>query len=525
MGIMKMCLTGCVVNASKICEGCELVKKRESGILLAISSLPGKYGIGDFGVEAYNFVDFLEKAGQKNWQILPLGITGFGDSPYQSFSAFAGNPYFIDLDEFVKLGFLTEKDIESADFTQTSRVDFGKLYIEKYRLLRKAYSNGAAKLMPRLKSFYKENSWWLREFALFMAIKDSHDNKPWTEWDEEFLSFGSRDVLQYESGNKLSIFFWVFTQYFFLQQWLELKAYANEKGIKIIGDLPIYVAADSSDLWANPEYFKLDENYLPTTIAGVPPDYFTATGQLWGNPIYKWDALEKSGYDFWIRRIRHSMVLYDTIRIDHFRGFEAFWEVPFGSVDAVNGVWTKGPGMKLFKKISEVFGDVDIIAEDLGFQTGEVVKLIEETGFPGMRILQFAFDPIGDSDYLPHNHQRNCIVYTGTHDNKTVKDWIETAPADSRDYAVEYLKLDEISEGYSWGMIRGAWGTNAYLAIAQMQDFLDLGEEGRMNEPATIGTNWSWRVKRVELTDELAERIARLTWIYRRGKNVQPRES
>ena len=257
----------------------------------------------------------------------------------------------------------------------------------------------------------------------------------------------------------------------------------------------------------------------------MPPDYFTATGQLWGNPIYKWDALEKSGYDFWIRRIRHSMVLYDTIRIDHFRGFEAFWEVPFGSVDAVNGVWTKGPGMKLFKKISEVFGEVDIIAEDLGFQTGEVVKLIEETGFPGMRILQFAFDPIGDSDYLPHNHQRNCIVYTGTHDNKTVKDWIETAPADSRDYAVEYLKLDEISEGYSWGMIRGAWGTNAYLAIAQMQDFLDLGEEGRMNEPATIGTNWSWRVKRVELTDELAERIARVTWIYRRGKNVQPRES
>lgn len=492
---------------------------------MAVSSLPGKYGIGDFGSEAYEFVDFLEKADQKNWQILPLGITGFGDSPYQSFSAFAGNPYFIDLDELVKLGFLSENEISSAGFEESSRVDYGKLHTEKYKLLRMAYEAGKHKLKPKLEKFLREHGWWLREFVLFMAIKDYHENKPWTEWIGEFKNFSSDQVLDFEKREKDKIFFWVFTQYFFLEHWLKLKKYANSKGINIIGDLPIYVSADSSDLWANPKLFKLDDGFLPITVAGVPPDYFTAKGQLWGNPIYDWDVLDETGYEFWVRRIRHSMVLFDTIRIDHFRGFEAFWEVPYGSEDAVNGKWTKGPGMKLFNRIHEVFGEVDIIAEDLGFQSEEVVELINQTGFPGMRILQFAFDPEGDSDYLPHNHERNCIVYTGTHDNKTVRDWIETAPEASREYAIEYLKLEKEIEGYSWGMIRGAWGSNAYLAIAQMQDFLDMGEEGRMNEPATLGKNWSWRVRKEDLSGQMAERIARLTWIYRRGSDVQPRES
>lgn len=522
---MKVCSTGCTYVQLINNKGSGYVKKRESGILLGISSLPGKYGIGDFGKEAYGFVDFLERSSQRYWQILPLGPTSYGDSPYQGFSAFAGNPYFIDLDELVELGLLTMSDIESAGFEENNRVDYSLLYIEKYRLLRLAFDNSKSSLASTLAEFYSEHIWWLREFSLFMAIKDSQGSKGWSEWDKDLRHIDSPKVLEFEKKEADRINFWIFTQYFFLKQWLRLKRYANAKGIKIIGDLPIYVSEDSSDLWANPKYFKLDKDLKPITVAGVPPDYFTAKGQLWGNPIYDWNTLEKSSYDFWINRIKQSILLFDTIRIDHFRGFESFWEVPYGAEDAVNGKWTKGPGMKLFDKIAQVFGDVDIIAEDLGFQTDEVVELIKATGFPGMKILQFAFDPESDNDYLPHNHDRNCIVYTGTHDNKTVRDWIETAPKISREYAVEYLKLDDEEEGYSWGMIRGAWGTNAYLAIAQMQDFLDLGVEGRMNEPATLGNNWTWRVLKEQLTDKLAERISRLTWIYRRCKDDQSRES
>ncbi len=522
---MKLCSTGCTNVQRTQGKGSGYVKKRESGILMGISSLPGKYGIGDFGKEAYGFVDFLERSAQSYWQILPLGPTGFGDSPYQSFSAFAGNPYFIDLDELVEIGFLEKSDIDSAGFAEDSRVDYSHIYKEKYRLLRLAFEKSKKALGNTLAEFYDDHSWWLREFSVFMAIKDSQGGKAWSEWDEDLKHIGSPEVQEFEKKESDRIDFWIFTQYFFLKQWLKLKLYANDKGIKIIGDLPIYVSEDSSDLWANPKYFKLDEDLKPITVAGVPPDYFTAKGQLWGNPIYDWSALEESGYDFWIKRIKQSILLYDTIRIDHFRGFESFWEVPYGAEDAVNGKWTKGPGMKLFNKIAQVFGDVDIIAEDLGFQTEEVVELIKATGFPGMKILQFAFDPEGDNDYLPHNHDKNCIVYTGTHDNRTVRDWIETAPKDSREYAIQYLKLDDDEEGYNWGLIRGAWGTNAYLAIAQMQDFLDLGEEGRMNEPATLGQNWTWRVLKEQLTDKLADRISRLTWIYRRCKDDQPRES
>ena len=494
------------------------MKKRESGILLSVSSLPGEYGIGDFGNEAYQFVDFLHHSKQRYWQILPLGVTGYGDSPYQCISSFAGNPYFIDLDELVGKGYLLKEEILQEKLNSNpERVEYGKLYHGKYRLLRLAYQRGKGELWPPLESFYGDNMDWLREFALFMTIKDLQGNKAWQLWDEDFKDFKSGTVEEIEESERDRFFFWVFTQFFFLKQWEQLKKYANRKGIKIIGDLPIYVSADSSDLWANPSLFKLDKNLEPTTVAGVPPDYFTATGQLWGNPVYDWDAVEAEDYSFWISRINHSFKLYDTLRIDHFRGFESFWEVPAGSVNAVNGRWVKGPGMKLFNRIRQELGELDIIAEDLGFQTDQVVKLINDTGFPGMKILQFAFDPEGDSDYLPHNHERNSVVYTGTHDNKTVRDWIDTAPEKEKKFAVKYLKLDDENEGYNWGLIRGAWCSGAYLSIAQMQDFLDLGEESRMNTPATLGRNWTWRVKKSDLNQKLSKRIADLTRTYRRG--------
>ena len=494
------------------------MKKRESGILLSISSLPGEYGIGDFGKEAYKFVDFLHHARQRYWQILPLGVTGYGDSPYQCISSFAGNPYFIDLDELVQKGYLSKEEILQENLNSDSeKVDYGRQYHGKYKLLRLAYERAKHDLWPQLESFYGENRTWLREFSLFMTIKETQGNKAWQLWDKALRDFNGKRVDEIENVERERFYFWIFTQFFFLKQWEELKKYANRKGIRIIGDLPIYVSADSSDLWANPSLFKLDKNLEPTTVAGVPPDYFTATGQLWGNPVYDWDTVEEDNYSFWVRRIKHSFRLYDTLRIDHFRGFESFWEVPAGSVNAVNGRWVKGPGMKLFNKIREELGELDIIAEDLGFQTEQVVKLINDTGFPGMKILQFAFDPEGDSDYLPHNHERNSVVYTGTHDNKTVRDWIDTAPEKEKKFAIKYLKLDDEDEGYNWGLIRGAWCSGAYMAVAQMQDFLDLGEESRMNTPATLGINWTWRVKKSELNQKLSKRIAELTRTYRRG--------
>jgi len=481
-----------------------------------ISSLPSEYGIGDFGKEAYDFADFLEKAGQNNWQILPLGVTGFGDSPYQCFSAFAGNPYFIDLNEFIDLGYLTLDEIKKEDLGDDSlSVDYGKLYVGKYKLLRLAFDRAKKNLKSELEAFYLKNEEWLREFALFMALKDEFNGLSWLKWPDEFRKFNSKKVIEFEKNNREKIEFWIFTQYYFEKQWLKLKKYVNGKGIKIIGDLPIYVSEDSSDLWAHPSIFNLDENLVPKTVAGVPPDAFTSTGQLWGNPIYNWDEMERDGYRFWVRRIKHSFNLFDTLRIDHFRGFESYWEVPYGSVDAVNGKWVKGPGMKLFNKIKEELGDLDIIAEDLGYQTDEVIKLIEDTGFPGMKILQFAFDPKGDSENLPHNLIRNATFYTGTHDNKTVKDWFDTAPEEEKDFAIKYLKLDE-KEGYNWGLIRGVWASTAYLAVCQMQDFLNLGEEARMNTPATLGDNWKWRIDKSMLTDELAESIRELTKTYRR---------
>ena len=490
-------------------------KTRSSGILMHISSLPGKYGIGDFGKEAYNFVDFLVDAGQKNWQILPLGITSFGDSPYQSFSAFAGNPYFIDLDEFIERGYLKEEEIAELDLGNDPReVNYGLLFKNKMKLIRKAYDRSKIELENILEDFYIKKA-WLREFSLFMAIKNYHNNSSWLYWDKDFRIRNSQKVLEFEKENREEIYFWVFTQYFFSKQWLKLKAYANDNGINIIGDLPIYISEDSSDIWGSPHLFNLDENLFPITVSGCPPDAFSTKGQLWGNPIYNWKALEEENYKWWIERFKYSFELYDILRIDHFRGFEAYWEVDYNRENAVVGKWTKGPGIKLFNKLKEELGELNIIAEDLGFLTEDVENLLEETGFPGMKVLQFAFDSREESDYLPYNYDKNCVVYTGTHDNSTINGWFKNANKEDMEYAIKYLKLN-YDEGLNWGIIRGAWSSTAFLSITTMQDILGHGDYARMNIPSTVGGNWTWRMEKSELNDEIVNKLKNLTKLYGR---------
>lgn len=488
--------------------------KRSSGILMHISSLPGEYGIGDFGKEAYEFVDFLSKANQKNWQILPLGVTSFGDSPYQCFSAFAGNPYFIDLNELLMSNFINHDDIKKNFLSNGDiKVDYGLLYKNKMAILRQAYKNAKLDLFNELKFYYESNTEWLREFSLFMALKAKHHNRSWHQWESQYKIFDSEEVLRFERENLDEIYFWVFTQYFFERQWKRLKHYANEKGISIIGDLPIYVSEDSSDVWSNPKYFNLDENLIPLTVSGCPPDGFTDTGQLWGNPIYNWDVMEEEDYSWWIKRIEHSFKTFDILRIDHFRGFESYWEVGYGAENAVNGRWVKGPGNKLFDKIKEDLGELNIIVEDLGFNTPEVTQMVEESGFPNMKVLQFAFNPNEESEHAPHGFDRNCVVYTSTHDNQTIMGWFETLPRDVFEYTIKYLKLN-YDEGLNWGLIRAAWSSTANLAIAPIQDFLGLKDDARMNVPGILGDNWNWRVEKEQLSDELANRIKEMTKIF-----------
>ncbi|QXM06385.1 4-alpha-glucanotransferase [Crassaminicella indica] len=489
---------------------------RSSGILMHITSLPSPYGIGTFGKEAYAFIDFLVKAGQKYWQLLPLGSTGYGDSPYQSFSAFAGNPYFIDLEFLEEDGLIKKEDYSHLDFgSDREKVDYEKIFNEKMPVLRKAFENGKQKYNEEVKNFREENKDWIDDYALYMAVKAEFNLKPWQEWDEDIKLRKEEALEHYKEILKDEIDYWVFLQFLFFKQWIDLKQYANKKGINIIGDIPIYVAEDSADTWANSEIFLLDEEKKAIKVAGCPPDAFSEIGQLWGNPIYRWDYLEETGYKWWINRIRGSMKLYDVLRIDHFRGFESFWEVDYGEKTAVNGKWVKGPGIKLFNAIKEALGDIDIIAEDLGFLTKDVVDFREATGYPGMKVLQFAFDTREESDYLPHNYDKNCVVYTGTHDNDTVCGWFENTKKSDVDFAIKYLNLNE-EEGYNWGFIRGAWSSVGILAVAQLQDFLGLGSEARMNIPSTIGGNWQWRVKKELLTDELARKIYDITKLYGR---------
>ncbi|MFT9497853.1 4-alpha-glucanotransferase [Anaerosolibacter sp.] len=490
--------------------------ERSSGILMHITSLPSPYGIGTFGKEAYAFVDFLKKAGQNYWQLLPLGPTSFGDSPYQSFSSFAGNPYFIDLETLVEEGLLEWEDIQNIDFGRDrEKIDYGKLYMNRFSILKKAFLLGREKFKQSLESFRLENSDWLEDYGLYMAVKVWFGMKSWKDWDEDIKLREEKALERYQKELANEIEYWMFLQYLFFKQWKKLKKYANDKGIRIIGDIPIYVAEDSADAWANSEIFFLDEKKNPVTIAGCPPDYFSEIGQLWGNPIYRWDLLEERNYDWWIERIRGNFRLYDILRIDHFRGLESFWEIPFGSKTAATGRWVKGPGMKLFRAVKEQLGNIDIIAEDLGHLTQEVIDFRKESEYPGMKVLQFAFDTREESDYLPHNYEKNCVVYTGTHDNDTIMGWMNTANKLDVEHAKEYLNLTE-DEGYHWGFLRGVWSSVGALAIAPMQDFLGLGSEHRMNIPSTIGGNWQWRVKKEDLTDGLAAKIYRFTKRYGR---------
>jgi 4-alpha-glucanotransferase len=492
--------------------------ERGSGIIMHIASLPGKYGIGTFGKEAYEFADFLKKAGQRYWQILPLGQTSYGDSPYQSFSAFAGNPYFIDFDILEKDGLLNKEDYNSINFGDNSEViNYEVIFTEKMKVLRLAYENSKKNKPDNLENFKKIEASWLDDYALFMAVKANFDLKSSQTWDDDIRLRKEETLTKYKDQLSDEIQYWEFLQYEFFEQWKNLKDYVNNLGIEIIGDIPIYVAEDSADLWSNPKIFLLDQKILkPVKVAGCPPDAFSETGQLWGNPIYDWDYLEETGYTWWINRMKHSLKLYDVLRIDHFRGFEAYWAVPYGDTTAENGKWIKGPEIKLFNAIKEELGEINIIAEDLGLLTEETISFRESTGFPGMKVLEFAFSGESKNAYLPHNYEKNSVAYTGTHDNDTVRGWIETTGNENEiKNAIEYLKLTE-EEGYNWGFIRGIWSSVAHTSIALMQDFLNLGNEARINLPSTMENNWCWRVKDSVFTSELANKIYRLTKIYGR---------
>lgn len=490
--------------------------ERSSGIIMHITSLPGKYGIGTLGDAAYDFVDFLVEAGQKYWQILPLTQTGYGDSPYQSCCAFSGNPFLIDLDMLCEEGLLEKEDYDDVYFGEDdTEVDYGAIFEEKLPILRLAYENSKGDYDEEIEEFKKEQSNWIDDYGLYMAIKVQLGNISMLKWPDEIRKRDKDTLEKYRAELADDINFWVFVQYLFFKQWNNLKDYANEKGIEIIGDIPIYVAEDSVDLWANPENFLLDENLYPTSVAGCPPDSFSESGQLWGNPIYNWEKQKEDGYKWWIERFEAALKLYDVIRIDHFRGFQAFWQIPAGSETAANGKWVLGPNVDFFNTVEESLDKLNIIAEDLGFMTDELEEFREATGYPGMKLLQFAFDCEEESPYLPHNHINNCVVYTGTHDNDTVMGWLEeSGDSDQVEYCKDYLKLNE-EEGYNWGFIRGAWSSTANVSIALMQDFLGYGSESRMNYPSTLGW-WKWRIEDGVLDEELAEKIYDITKLYSR---------
>lgn len=492
---------------------------RGAGILLSISSLPGEYGIGCFSKEAYNFIDELEAAGQKYWQLLPLGPTSYGDSPYQSFSTFAGNPYFIDPNTLIEKNWISKETCDSFDFgEETTSVDYEKVYQNRFQLLKIAFQNSGIKENSEFTDFVKKNEEWLADYALFMAIKDAEGGTSWTEWEEDIRLRKPEALAEYKEKFSEEISFYEFLQFEFVTEWTKIKAYANEKGISIIGDLPIYVALDSSDTWANPELFKLDGNMKPVVVAGCPPDAFSADGQLWGNPIYDWTYHEKTGYEWWLKRIRHCFALYDVVRIDHFRGFDEYYEIPFPAENAKKGAWEAGPGFKLFQKAKEEMGHLNIIAEDLGFLTESVFELVEKTGFPGMKVLQFAFDPREESDYLPHNYHKNSIVYTGTHDNDTTVSWYRTISEEDREFLHEYLNLSEdvTAEEATLALIRASYASVSKVAVIPMQDVLTLDGSARMNKPSTLGGNWEWRMEKGAFSKTKQQQLAKLASIYRR---------
>ena len=494
--------------------------ERSSGILFHPTSLPGKYGIGTLGKEAYAFIDFLKKSRQKLWQIFPLGPTGYGDSPYQSFSSFAGNPYLIDFDLLIEAHLLSEEDLRDVFFGDNEEyIDYGAIYNQKYPLLRKAYENFKSsdnhEMKENLEHFKRENASWLNDYSLYISLKNHFNGLPWNEWAHDIKNREHGAMEHYRNELADDIEYHNFIQFLFFKQWGDVKRYANENGIKIIGDIPIFVAADSSDAWANREIFLFDEERKPVKVAGVLPDDFSATGELWGNPLYNWQKLKETNYSWWVERVRANLSTCDIIRIDHFRGFEAYWAVPYGDDTAINGQWEPGPGIDLFNAIKSQLGELPIIAEDLGLMTQGVIDLREATGFPGMKILGFAFDSGEENDYLPHTYTKNCVVYTGTHDNDTLIGWFQKAKEEDRQFARDYLNSRSDDEIH-WDAIRGAWSSVASMAISPVQDFLGLGSEARINTPGVAAGNWQWRLRHGVLTDELAERIAKLTRVYSR---------
>ena len=483
-----------------------------------ITSLPGKYGIGTMGREAYGFVDFLIESGQKLWQILPLGHTGYGDSPYQCFSAFAGNPLLIDLDRLAEQQLLREADLPTQKHFNEDKVEYGEVFQYKYPLLKKAFdnfrkSNNKVRLM-QFETFCLKNISWLEDYAFFMALKDHFGGKPWTQWDEA-IKLRQPDAMQrYQAYLKDDTDFYRFLQFLFYRQWQELKAYANINDIKVIGDIPLYVAFDSADAWANPEKFDFDERRNPRTVAGVPPDYFSATGQLWGNPIYKWDYLQETGFSWWIERIQANFQLYDILRIDHFRGLAAYWAVPFGETTAIKGKWIPAPGQAVLQAVFDALGDKPIIAEDLGLITPDVVELRKKFDLPGMKILQFAFDSGEENDFMPHTFDKNCVVYTGTHDNDTTLGQYLAASEQDKQLMHQYFHVDAADP--AWSFIKLAWSTVANVAIAPMQDILRLDSQARMNFPGKASGYWSWRYRKDMLTGKHAEGLLHLTKLYGR---------
>lgn len=483
-------------------------KNRKSGIIMHISSLSSDYGIGNLGEKAYEFADFLKKSGQYYWQILPIGPTGYGDSPYQSFSSFAGNPYFIDFKILEKEKLLSESDFKDLDYgNDKNRVDYGKIYVSRNIVLKIAYNNfKKLEKSKEYEKFLKENEDWLEDYALFMALKEEFSNVSWENFPEKIKNRDEKVLEEYKEKLEDSINFQKFLQFKFFNQYFNWKNYVNSLGIKIIGDMPIYVSPDSVEAW------KYKELFLEDVVGGCPPDGFSEGGQKWGNPIYNWDKHKETDFSWWIDRIRKSLKYVDVLRIDHFRGFESYWAVPKFDIDAKNGKWVVAPGYELFSKIKEVLGNIDIVAEDLGYTTEDLVKFREFTGYPGMKMLQFAFNPDNQSDFLPHQMERNWAVYTGTHDSDTVKSWFEKADKKEVDFAKKYLHLTD-EKDYVKGFIRAAWSSVANLAMAQIQDFLELGDEGRMNIPSTLG-NWSWRINEDSLNEKLSGEIYDLTKTY-----------
>ena len=490
--------------------------ERSSGILMPMSSLPSNYGIGTLGKSAYKFVDFLKAAGQKYWQLLPLGPTSYGDSPYSAFSSFAGNPYFIDLDMLIKDGLLKADEVKNLNWgDDAAKVDYGRIYQLRFPVLRLAYARGAEKYAQEIAAFRKENAGWLENYALFMAVKAHFNMVSWIQWPDEDIRLRRPEAMaKYGRELKDDVDFYVFLQYLFYKQWDALKAYAAEKGISFIGDVPIYVAMDSADVWSEREQFLLDGEGRPSKVAGVPPDYFSEDGQLWGNPLYDWGTMKRDGFGWWIRRVEGATKLFDAIRIDHFRGLESYWAVPADAGTAKVGQWEKGPGMDLLRVLTSWFSGITYIAEDLGILTDAVHDLRNESGLPGMKVLEFAFSG-PDNAYLPHNYQPHCICYTGTHDNDTAVGWYTHATEEEKKFAKSYLGADD-AESARRALLRAGQGSVAELFVAQLQDYLGLGSESRINVPGVAEDNWCWRLRPGMTTPALAEEIRELTHSFSR---------